>query len=169
MWHWKYTVLTVVAFPWNWTQDFGIALISCWFPGLSIIMFYISSQDEIHLPYVISKVNITGWFQSCQNFKSELFLSVPSHSLTLKRLSGKYHRCPLASARVKICIFVIYLQLCMFVCMFTSRQLFGHIHRAAAESQYSELNRAIYVLRISNKFLQTPSCTVDQTTVTEIW
>ncbi|XP_067221496.1 protein sel-1 homolog 3 [Chanodichthys erythropterus] len=46
-----------------------------------------ADPDEIHLPHVLSKVNITGWFQSCQNFKSELFLSVPSHSLTLKRLS----------------------------------------------------------------------------------
>ncbi|XDV31896.1 hypothetical protein PO909_002826 [Leuciscus waleckii] len=46
-----------------------------------------ADQAEIHLPHIISKVNITGWFQSCQNFKSELFLSVPSHSLTLKRLS----------------------------------------------------------------------------------
>ncbi|KAL1261120.1 hypothetical protein QQF64_008947 [Cirrhinus molitorella] len=46
-----------------------------------------TDQAEIHLPPVISNVNITGWFQSCENFKSELFLSPTDHSLTAKRLS----------------------------------------------------------------------------------
>ncbi|NP_001410190.1 protein sel-1 homolog 3 precursor [Danio rerio] len=33
-----------------------------------------ADRAEIHLPHVLSKVNITGWFQSCQNFRSELEL-----------------------------------------------------------------------------------------------
>ncbi|XP_051536002.1 protein sel-1 homolog 3-like [Myxocyprinus asiaticus] len=41
-------------------------------------------QAEIHLPHIISKVNITGWFQSCRKFKSELFLTAP---YTLQRIS----------------------------------------------------------------------------------
>lgn len=40
---------------------------------------------EIQLPDVISKMNITGWLQSCQTFKSELFFDAQS---TAKRLSG---------------------------------------------------------------------------------
>ncbi|XP_051522393.1 protein sel-1 homolog 3-like [Myxocyprinus asiaticus] len=36
-------------------------------------------QAEIQLPHVIAKVNITGWFQSCREFKSELFLTVQSN------------------------------------------------------------------------------------------
>lgn len=43
-----------------------------------------ADQAEIHLPPVISKVNITGWFQSCENFKSELFLSALDASLAVK-------------------------------------------------------------------------------------
>ncbi|XP_016128411.1 protein sel-1 homolog 3-like [Sinocyclocheilus grahami] len=46
-----------------------------------------ADKAEIHLPPVISKVNITGWFQSCENFKSELFLSAIDHSLPVKRPS----------------------------------------------------------------------------------
>ncbi|RXN06220.1 sel-1 -like protein [Labeo rohita] len=46
-----------------------------------------ADQAEIHLPPVISNVNMTGWFQSCQNFTKELFLMAADHSLTVKRLS----------------------------------------------------------------------------------
>ncbi|TRY72930.1 hypothetical protein DNTS_001126 [Danionella cerebrum] len=41
------------------------------------------AQAEIDLPPILSKVNLTGWFQSCQKFKSELF---SSRSITRKRL-----------------------------------------------------------------------------------
>lgn len=39
---------------------------------------------EIELPHIIAKVNISGWMQSCQKFKSELFFSYRG----VKRQSG---------------------------------------------------------------------------------
>ncbi len=56
-------------------------------------------------------MNITGWFQSCENFKSELFQFATDHTLTVKRPSGQYHGCPLASTRDKKLCFCHRLQL----------------------------------------------------------
>ncbi|KAA0701792.1 Protein sel-1 -like protein 3 [Triplophysa tibetana] len=41
---------------------------------------------EIQLPDIIAKVNITGWLQSCQKFKSDLFFNAQS---TVKTLSDR--------------------------------------------------------------------------------